>query len=97
MIFGNQLPGSVDKNPIVLATFKANAPPSSSSPLTGSPKKRKRVLCYGHYDVVGAHAGDTKWSHDPFEMTGKNGWIYGRGVSDNKVCCFSLYFQLLVF
>lgn len=26
-----------------------------------------------------------KWSHDPFEMSGKNGWLYGRGVSDNKV------------
>lgn len=36
------------------------------------------------YDVVSA-ADRHKWSNDPFEMTGKDGWIYGRGVSDNKV------------
>ncbi|KAI5474387.1 beta-ala-his dipeptidase [Pseudohyphozyma bogoriensis] len=69
------LPGAPGKNPIVLATFRANAPTADGSP-------RKRVLCYGHYDVVGTD--DKEWDHDPFEMRGKDGWIYGRGVSDNK-------------
>ncbi|KAL8283220.1 hypothetical protein RQP46_005998 [Phenoliferia psychrophenolica] len=67
------LSGAPGRNPIVLATFKANA---------GGPA-RKRVLTYGHYDVVAADDADN-WQHDPFEMSGKNGWLYGRGVSDNK-------------
>lgn len=62
----------------MLATFTANAP----SVVGG--KRRKRVLCYGHYDVVSADDSD-QWMNDPFEMCGKNGYIYGRGVSDNKV------------
>ncbi|KAM0756418.1 Zn-dependent exopeptidase [Meredithblackwellia eburnea MCA 4105] len=66
------LPGAPGCNPLVLATFRANS---------GQPKKR--VLCYGHYDVVPADDAD-KWSNDPFKMSGKNGWLYGRGVSDNK-------------
>lgn len=74
-----QLRGAMDRNPIVLATFKANSPIP-----VGSSKKRKRVLFYGHYDVVGAPTTST-WKQDPFEMKGENGWIYGRGVSDNKV------------
>lgn len=24
------------------------------------------------------------WEHDPFTLTGVNGYIYGRGVTDNK-------------
>lgn len=69
-----------------MAIFKAN---SSSTPI----KKKKRVLCYTHYDVVAADDSD-KWSNDPFEMTGKNGWVYGRGVSDNKVRPSSTVFDL---
>lgn len=41
------------------------------------------MLCYGHYDVITA-SKDDKWTTDPFVMHGKNGWVYGRGVSDNK-------------
>ncbi|KAI9614031.1 hypothetical protein H4Q26_009886 [Puccinia striiformis f. sp. tritici PST-130] len=44
----------------------------------------RRVLYYGHYDVV--QAGDEKdWTAPAFVMTGHNGWLYGRGVTDNKL------------
>ncbi|GAA5873250.1 hypothetical protein JCM8547_008613 [Rhodosporidiobolus lusitaniae] len=74
------LPTGTNTNPIVLATFRANAPPR---PNRFEAPRRKRVAVYGHYDVVPASAPEL-WSSDPFEMRGKDGWIYGRGVSDNK-------------
>ncbi|CEQ42056.1 SPOSA6832_03827, partial [Sporobolomyces salmonicolor] len=75
------LPGAPNKNPIILATFRANAP---FKPNRHEAPRRKRVLCYGHYDVVDATAPE-KWQNKaPFEMHGKDGWVYGRGVSDNK-------------
>ncbi|BGP43435.1 hypothetical protein JCM10449v2_007470 [Rhodotorula kratochvilovae] len=74
------LPTQEGKNPIVLATFRANAPPR---PNRFEAPRRKRVLYYGHYDVVPASAPEL-WASDPFVMRGKDGWLYGRGVSDNK-------------
>jgi di- and tripeptidase len=59
-------------NPIVLATFK------------GRSSNGKRVLFYGHYDVVAAENEQQKWLADPFDMQGRDGYLYGRGVSDNK-------------
>lgn len=35
-------------------------------------------------DVVPADNKQGKWIRDPFEMTGVNGYLYGRGISDNK-------------
>lgn len=35
-------------------------------------------------DVVPADNKQNKWIVDPFEMKGVNGYLYGRGVSDNK-------------
>lgn len=43
------------------------------------------VLIYGHYDVIAAENENNLWGTDPFNMTGKNGYLYGRGTSDNKV------------
>lgn len=63
-------------NPVVHALFKGKREPL---------EERKRVLFYGHYDVVPAdHDSDSKWITDPFKMEGRNGYLYGRGVSDNK-------------
>lgn len=63
-------------NPVVLATFSGKLQP---------PEKRKRVLFYGHYDVVAADNKKGTWvGGDPFRMEGRNGYLYGRGVSDNK-------------
>lgn len=61
-------------NPIVYARFNATSPE----------KTDKTVLFYGHYDVVGADANRPKWRTDPYQLTSINGFLYGRGVSDNK-------------
>lgn len=59
-------------NPPVLATFRGNE----------ECKSRPRLLFYGHYDVIPARK--TGWDSDPFTLSGRNGYLYGRGVSDNK-------------
>ncbi|KAK9462035.1 uncharacterized protein V1516DRAFT_673579 [Lipomyces oligophaga] len=60
-------------NPVVCGKFTAN-----STDNTGT-----TVLFYGHYDVIAAAAAD-KWETDPYSLAGINGYLYGRGVSDNK-------------
>jgi len=42
----------------------------------------KPILFLGHLDVVEAKAAD--WSMDPFKLTEKDGWLYGRGTIDMK-------------
>jgi acetylornithine deacetylase/succinyl-diaminopimelate desuccinylase-like protein len=42
----------------------------------------KPVLFLGHLDVVEAKAED--WTVDPFTLTQKDGWFYGRGTIDMK-------------
>jgi di- and tripeptidase len=72
------LTGGSDKHPhkpIVLATFGGKLEPA---------EKRKRILFYGHYDVVAADSKKGKWISDPFELQGRDGYLYGRGVTDNK-------------
>ncbi|PLB41385.1 glutamine amidotransferase subunit DUG2 [Aspergillus candidus] len=63
-----------DTNPIVHARFTATSPD----------KIDKTILFYGHYDVVAADANQAKWNTDPFQLTSVDGFLYGRGVSDNK-------------
>lgn len=41
------------------------------------------MLFYGHYDVVKDGSAE-QWDTEPFTMTGRDGYLYGRGVSDNK-------------
>ncbi|KAF2223444.1 hypothetical protein BDZ85DRAFT_109577 [Elsinoe ampelina] len=62
-------------NPVIFAKFRGN--PSTAG-------QRKKVLFYGHYDVVAAENENGKWNTDPFTMEGINGYLYGRGTSDNK-------------
>ncbi|KAF1935766.1 glutathione degradosome [Clathrospora elynae] len=62
-------------NPIVFAKFRGNPATAAS---------RKKILFYGHYDVIAAENEDRKWKHDPFALTGEGGYLYGRGASDNK-------------
>ncbi|MGO8995258.1 MAG: M20/M25/M40 family metallo-hydrolase [Polyangiaceae bacterium] len=40
------------------------------------------VLFIGHLDVVEAKRED--WTYDPFRLTEKDGWFYGRGTMDMK-------------
>ncbi|AEY96831.1 FAEL154Cp [Eremothecium gossypii FDAG1] len=65
------IPVSTGSNPVVLAQFKGNA----AAP--------KRILWYGHYDVISADH-PSQWDNDPFTLTCENGYLKGRGVSDNK-------------
>jgi acetylornithine deacetylase/succinyl-diaminopimelate desuccinylase-like protein len=44
--------------------------------------RAKPLLFLGHLDVVEAKAED--WSVDPFKLTEKDGWYYGRGTIDMK-------------
>ena len=44
--------------------------------------KGQPVLFIGHLDVVEARAED--WTFDPFKLTEKDGWFYGRGTIDMK-------------
>jgi acetylornithine deacetylase/succinyl-diaminopimelate desuccinylase-like protein len=41
------------------------------------------VICYGHYDVQPA-APLEAWSSDPFTPEVRDGWLYARGVADDK-------------
>lgn len=61
-------------NPVVYARFRGK----------GSATARKQVLFYGHYDVVDVADEPSKWCSDPFDMDGRDGYLYGRGVTDNK-------------
>jgi acetylornithine deacetylase/succinyl-diaminopimelate desuccinylase-like protein len=44
--------------------------------------KARPVLYIGHLDVVEARRED--WNFDPFTLTEKDGWLYGRGTIDMK-------------
>lgn len=57
------------KNPVVLGRIGAD--PSLPT-----------VTCYGHYDVQPAM--EPEWTDDPFEVAAVDGYLIGRGVSDNK-------------
>lgn len=41
------------------------------------------LLIYGHYDVQPAEDATT-WKHPPFSPVVEDGYLYGRGASDNK-------------
>jgi acetylornithine deacetylase/succinyl-diaminopimelate desuccinylase-like protein len=43
---------------------------------------RKPILLLGHLDVVAARRED--WSLDPFKLTERDGYFYGRGTDDMK-------------
>jgi di- and tripeptidase len=60
------------RNPIVLGKFCSRS------------SKAKSLLFYGHYDIVTATTGSTEWTDDAYTLSGRDGFYYGRGVSDNK-------------
>jgi acetylornithine deacetylase/succinyl-diaminopimelate desuccinylase-like protein len=41
------------------------------------------VLVYGHFDVQPAAPLD-EWESDPFELSIRDGWVYARGIADDK-------------
>ena len=48
----------------------------------------------GHMDVV-TSGDENEWTYPPFELTEKDGKLYGRGTSDMKVALQHLSFHLL--
>ena len=72
------LPSPDGANPVLLAKFDASR----------EPQAKKSILFYGHYDVVDAEPGNSSnfenWIADPFQLLPMNGFLYGRGVTDNK-------------
>ena len=47
------------------------------------------ILLYGHFDVQPPDPIDL-WESPPWELTARDGWIYGRGVADDKGQLFLL-------
>ncbi|KZT64245.1 Zn-dependent exopeptidase [Daedalea quercina L-15889] len=66
------LPTGENTNPLVLGSFRGNQ----------TKHRRPRILFYGHYDVIAAWPRG--WYSDPFTLTGRDGYLYGRGATDNK-------------
>ncbi|RMD43424.1 hypothetical protein DV735_g1788, partial [Chaetothyriales sp. CBS 134920] len=65
-------------SPILLAKFQASTRSADT----------KTILFYGHYDVVDAEFGAAPdsaiWNSDPFTLRPQDGFLYGRGVTDDK-------------
>lgn len=57
--------------PFVIAKFKSSKP------------QAKTIIFYNHYDTVPAD-NDQIWTDNPFKLTLRKGYMYGRGVDDDK-------------
>ncbi|CAH8845701.1 unnamed protein product [Trichobilharzia szidati] len=49
----------------------------------GTDKTKRTLLIYGHVDVKPVYESE-QWTHDPFDMQIRNGYLHGRGVTDDK-------------
>ncbi|KAG1226404.1 hypothetical protein G6F35_002934 [Rhizopus arrhizus] len=63
------IPGAAGRNPLVYGRFSGK---------NNGQHRIPTVLIYGHYDVVAVEHEKDLWGSDPFQLTGKNGYLYGR-------------------
>ncbi|CBQ72518.1 conserved hypothetical protein [Sporisorium reilianum SRZ2] len=64
-----------------LTKVRSEAPDAVDDARASRPGRKRRCLFYGHYDCI---AAEGSWASDPFTLDGRDGYLYGRGVSDNK-------------
>jgi acetylornithine deacetylase/succinyl-diaminopimelate desuccinylase-like protein len=67
------------ERPLVLGEVKAST----------SPESAPTILCYGHFDVQPPDPLEL-WESAPFELVERDGWLYARGVADDKGQLFML-------
>lgn len=61
--------------------------------LKGEDEDAPKLILNGHVDVANVD-DDSNWHYPPFQLTEKEGWLYGRGVSDMKGGMASLFYVL---